>query len=225
MIKIIDNCCSPEYLNCMKHLAINAERWGLNYPLRDNSPFEEKLPKLGVINNGTLLEPMLAGLAIGLLIQILKACGRGFFIPEMVNCTIGIVDKHSKMPIHRDHHLKEQHGEENFVKILGLLNSDWEESWGGGFNYDGESNYIKPTSFCVFDPKELHATEEIFTDNKRFAIDLTVFKDEQSLQAALPTQAENKIQGQGAPRWVKKSIEPNNNNVWKSQTSRKDKNS
>ena len=47
--------------------------------------------------------------------------------------------------------------------------------------YDGTINYIKPTSFCIFDPSESHQAEEIFTDKKRFAIDFAVFRDKQSL--------------------------------------------
>ena len=64
----------------------------------------------------------------------------------------------------------------------------WKDTWNenyslcGGFFYDGISNYIKPTSFCIFDPSEEHSAEEIFTDKKRFAIDFTVFRDQQSLK-------------------------------------------
>ena len=113
---------------------------------------------------------------MGLLLQIYEAGGQGLFIPEIVWCGISIKDKHIIDTIHADYEKKE-----NFVKILGLINSDWKEEWGGGFFHNGTSNYIKPTSFCIFDPSEEHAAEEIFTDKKRLAIDFTVFQDQQSL--------------------------------------------
>ena len=176
MIKIIDNCCSPAYLNCLKDIAVNSDNWNLRYPL--GAPIEDRFPKLTVIAD-RMGHPNLAGLAMGLLLQIHEAGGQDFFIPEITNCGISIKDKHRLDNIHTDE--EPGHG---FVKILGIINSDWKEEWGGGFFHNGTSNYIKPTSFCIFDSSEEHAAEEIFTDKKRFAIDFTVFRDQQSLEKA-----------------------------------------
>ena len=181
-VKILDNCCSPAYLDLLKFIASTSDNWNLQYPIGidettgEEIPFEDKFLKLDIINNG-IRNPYLAGLALGLLIQIHEAGGQDLFIPEIYWCGISIKDKQTSNNIHTDY--KKQ---EPFVKILGIINSDWEENWGGGFFHDGTSNYIKPTSFCIFDPSEEHAAEEIFTDKKRFAIDFTVFRDQQSLE-------------------------------------------
>ena len=79
MIKIIDNCCSPAYLDSLKSIAMNAENWNLKYP--QVAPIEDRFPKLEIFSNG-IRHPLLAGLAIGLLLQIHEAGGRGLFIPE-----------------------------------------------------------------------------------------------------------------------------------------------
>ena len=175
-IKILDNCCSPAYLDCLKFIASDSDNWNLLYP--PAAPIEDRFPKLEIFSNG-IRHPLLAGLAIGLLLQIHEAGGRGLFIPEILYCGISIKDKHKIDYIHTDYEKQEP-----FVKILGIINSDWKEEWGGGFFHNGTSNYIKPTSFCIFDPSELHSAEEIFTDKKRFAIDFTVFRDQQSLEKA-----------------------------------------
>ena len=47
----------------------------------------------------------------------------------------------------------------------------------------------KVGAFCIFDPREEHAAEEIFTDKKRFTIDFTVFRDQQSVHAYFDGQA------------------------------------
>ena len=159
MVKILDNCCSPYYLDCLKSVTLNSENWSMKYP--EGSPIDDRYPKLDIIRDG-IKQPILAGLAIGLLIQIYEAGGRELFIPEISFCGISIKDKHTPKNIHTDHK------KDNFVKILGIINSDWEEEWGGGFFHNGTNNYIKPTSFCIFDPSEKHASEEIFTDKKRF---------------------------------------------------------
>ena len=177
IIKIIDNCCSPTYLDLIKYIAGNSENWNMYFP--GGAPIEEKHLKLNIIENGPK-HPFLAGLAMGLLIQIHEAGGRGLFIPEIFSCGISIKDKHRLDNIHVDNEKKE-----NFVKILGIINSDWEEKWGGGFFHNGTSNYVKPTSFCIFDPSEPHSAEEIFTDKKRFAIDFTVFRDQQSFEKVM----------------------------------------
>ena len=177
MIKIIDNCCSPAYLDCLKESSFATDRWNLQYPI--GSVIEDKFLKLDIINTG-VRDPFLAGLALGLLLQIQEAGGHGLFVPNVIKfCGISIKDKHRQDNIHSDY--KET---SPFVKILGIINSDWKEEWGGGFFHNGTSNYIKPTSFCIFDPSEEHAAEEIFTDKKRFAIDFTVFRDQQSLEKA-----------------------------------------
>jgi len=116
---------------------------------------------------------------MGLLIQIHANTDGDLFIPEIFWCGISMKDKHIPNNIHVDNEK-----DENFVKILGIINSDWKEEWGGGFFHDGTSNYIKPTSFCIFDPSKEHSGEEIFTDKKRFVIDFTVFRDQQSLEKA-----------------------------------------
>ena len=176
-IKILDNCCSSAYLDCLKHVASTSESWNLKYPFGKEISIEDKFLKLNIIDDTGVKHPFLAGLAMGLLLQIHEAGGKGLFIPEIYWCGISIKDKHRLDNIHID--TKE---DENFVKILGIINSDWEEKWGGGFFHNGTSNYIKPTSFCIFDPSENHAAEEIFTDKKRFAIDFTVFRYQQSLK-------------------------------------------
>ena len=181
-VKIIDNCCSLAYLDCLKHVASNAENWNLMWPPAFS--IEDKFLKLNVIQDG-VKHPVLAGLVLGLLIQIHEAGGHGLFIPEIITCGISIKDKHRTDNIHTD-----QEKNNNCVKILGIINSDWKEEWGGGFFHNGTSNYVKPTSFCIFDPSEEHAAEEIFTEKKRFAIDFTVFQDQQSFEKVI--KIENK---------------------------------
>ena len=176
MVKILDNCCSLKYLDYLKHIAATIENWNLRYPEGKGISIEEKFLKLDIIANCRIRNTFLAGLAIGLLIQIHEAGGQDLFIPDIVFCGISIKDKHKLDKIHTD-----EEPDSGLVKILGIINSDWKEEWGGGFHHNGTSNYIKPTSFCIFDPTEPHAAEEIFTDKKRLAIDLTVFKDQQSL--------------------------------------------
>ena len=172
MIKILDNCCGPEYLDILKQVAIDSENWNLFYP--GDYATDDKHLKLDIIRDG-VRNPFLAGLALGLLTQIYAAGGQGWFIPEMYYCSISIKEKNKIDKIHVDFEKKD-----NFIKILGIINSDWKEEWGGGFFYNEMSNYVKPTSFCIFDPSELHSAEEIFTDKKRFAIDFAVFPDQLS---------------------------------------------
>ncbi len=174
MVKILDNCCSPAYLDIFKDFASNSENWHLKYP--PAASIEDRFLKLNIIDGHGPVHPLLAGLAMGLLVQIYDKSGHDLFFPRIKFCGISIKDKHRTDILHTDH----EKGE-GLVKILGIINSDWEEKWGGGFFHNGTSNYIKPTSFCIFDPSEPHSAEEIFTDKRRFAIDFTVFRDRQSL--------------------------------------------
>ena len=63
------------------------------------------------------------------------------------------------------------------VKVLGLLNSDWNsEEMGGGFMYDNKLHFLKPTNFVIFDSNKVHCAQDVLTDKKRFAIDYAVKK-------------------------------------------------
>jgi len=174
MVKILNNCCCPAYLDLLKDVAATSENWHLKYPMGDEHSIDDKHLKLDIIGNG-IQHPFLAGLAAGLLIQIYEAGGQGLFDPHATFCGISIKDKHRIDNIHTD-----EDKNDPLVKILGVINSDWKEEWGGGFFHNGTSYYAKPTSFYIFDPSDPHAAADIFTDKKRFAIDFTVFKDHQS---------------------------------------------
>jgi len=179
MVKIIDNCCSTAYLDCLKQVASNSENWTLKYP--NGKELEDKFPKLEIIVNGMFKDPFVSGLALGLILQIHERVGQELFFPEINTCGISIKDNHSSGDnMHIDEGGNGEKGSELFVKVVGLLNSDWQEEWGGGLFCDETSYYAKPTSFYIFDPSIPHMSEEIVTDKKRLAIDFTVFKDQQS---------------------------------------------
>jgi len=175
MIKIVDNCCSLKYLDSLKETACASDNWNFFYPMGEEFSIEDKFPKLDIIVNGNSTNHFLAGLALGLLLQIYEASGHELFIPSMYSCGISIKDKHRTDNIHTDFHDSIYHGK--IIKILGIINSDWEEEWGGGFVCNEKSTYAKPTSFWIFDPSESHSAAKIITDKKRFVIDFSVFKD------------------------------------------------
>ena len=167
-LKILDNCCSLNYLNLIRKVALDSDNWNLRWP--NNSI--DKFLKLEIISNQQAINPILSGLAMGLLCQIYDAGGQGLFIPNIHWCYIGMKDEVTKDNLHVDHIELPP----NFVKIVGLINDDWKEEYGGNFFYKETSNYMKPTSFYVFDPREWHKSTKILTDKKRFAIDFTVDK-------------------------------------------------
>lgn len=165
MVKIVKNCCSPYYLDMMILVAQNSDNWNFKYP--QGRPFSEKHLKLDLIEND-IKNPLLAGMAMGLLIQIFDKCD-DVFLPECSFCGISIKDKHRKDNIHTDHDHDKDH-----IKILGLLNSDWNSEDGGFFIHGDEEIPMEPTNFVIFDPRVPHACSEILTDKKRFGVDFTV---------------------------------------------------
>ena len=61
---------------------------------------------------------------------------------------------------------------EGRLKVLGLLNSDWDsEKDGGGFVCDGIPYKLEPTDFLIFDSNQTHANDTILSDKNRYAID------------------------------------------------------
>ena len=167
MIQVLENCCSASYLDMMKHAATNSSNWNMKYPI--GMEFEDKHLKLDIIDNEPINE-LLAGMAMGLLIQIYSK-QPNLFLPEVSYCSISMKDRYRKDNRHIDHE-----NDTDYIKILGLLNSNWNSKDGGLFEHGDESIPMVPTHFVVFDPRIPHCASEITTNEKRLGIDFTVRK-------------------------------------------------
>jgi hypothetical protein len=94
-----------------------------------------------------------------------------YFTPEMHFCGISMKDKTTKVNLHTDN------WDENKLKILGVLNSDWDNKKdGGGFIYNNMSYPLQPMNFLIFDSRQTHSNDIILSDKERIAIDFTVTK-------------------------------------------------
>ena len=106
MLRVIENCCDLQYLEMMKGVAETSETWNLKHPL--GFPFEDKHLKLDIIENDPVHD-LLAGMAMGLLIQIYNSKTEGgqfasdFFLPEVSYCAISVKDEHRQDNTHTDH--------------------------------------------------------------------------------------------------------------------------
>ena len=166
MLITLNNCCSKSYLDSIMLLSQRSHKWNFNYP--EGKPFEERFAKINLVPDNQ--DTSLAGMAMGLLLQIYDAGGYKYFQPEVKFCGISVKGQGIDDP-HTDTWDKDT------VKILGLLNSDWNYSdVGGGFMYDGKEYNLKPTSFIIFDSNKVHCATKIYTNKKRFAIDYAVKK-------------------------------------------------
>ena len=165
-MEVITDCCSKTYLDMMKHTAMNSSSWNMLKPIG----LDDKHLQLPIIENEPL-EPILAGMAMGLLIQIYDKGGKELFLPEVSYCSISMKDRYRTDNRHIDH----EH-DKDYIKILGLLNSDWGPDDGGLFLHGHEAIPMVPTHFVVFDPRLQHCASEITTDKKRLGLDFTVKK-------------------------------------------------
>ena len=174
MIQVIENCCSTSYLDMLKFAAMNSSNWNLKYPI--GMAFEDKHLKLDILENEPVDE-FLAGMAMGLLIQIYESktyegiFGRSLFYPEVSYCGISMKDRHCE----DNRHINHEH-DTDYIKIVGLLNSNWNAKDGGLFLHGDESIPMVPTNFVVFDPRVSHCASKITTNEKRLGIDFTVRK-------------------------------------------------
>jgi len=165
VLEIIKDCCSTSYLDMIKFAAMNSSNWNLKYPI--GMEFEDKHLKLDILENEPVDE-FLAGMAMGLLIQIYDKRS-DLFYPEVSYCGISMKDRHRLDNRHIDH----EH-DEDFIKIVGILNTNWNSKDGGAFQHGDEEIDMVPTNFIVFDPRVLHCASKITTNEKRLGIDFTV---------------------------------------------------
>ena len=168
MLAVLKNCCSKTYLDMMKHAAMCSSSWNMLKPIG----VDDKHLQLPIIENEVLSNTeSLSGMAMGLLIQIYDMGGEDFFVPEVSYCAISMKDRHRTDNRHVDHA-----NDPGYIKVLGLLNSDWGPDDGGLFLHGDEAIPMVPTHFVIFDPRVQHCASEITTDKKRLGIDFTVKK-------------------------------------------------
>jgi|TARA_B100001964_G_scaffold41010_1_gene45188 hypothetical protein len=163
MLEIIENAVPLVYLDLMHQTAMNQNAWHFRYP--HGRP--DKHPKLEVID-GEPLQPVLAGMAMGLLTLIYDK-NPNLFLPAVSYCGIGMKNRHRPDNKHIDHEK-----DLDYIKVGGVLNSDWGPQDGGSFEYGDEVIPCKPGTFLVFDPRVEHKATEITSDKVRIFIDFAV---------------------------------------------------
>ena len=169
-VKTFNNVCHQSVLDVLLEISQGKQSWHYRFPT--NAPFKDKHPKMDIISSGTIRDQFLSGIALSILIQIWELNDRKQFIPEIFYCGISIKDKHFENNIHID-----DADRNDTIKIMGILNKDWDpETMGGGFMHGGVVHKLRPTDFCIFDPRTPHAADKILCDEKRFALDFSVKK-------------------------------------------------
>ena len=153
MLEIIESGIPLTYLDMMKYTALNTD----------------KHLKMDIID-GEVRQPLLAGMAMGLLI-LLYDKRSDLFSPEITYAGISIKDKNRLDNPHTDHVKDLGH-----IKIFGLLNSDWGSMDGGLFLHGDEAIPMVPGTFVVFDPRITHSASEIHGNKSRIGLDFTVPK-------------------------------------------------
>jgi hypothetical protein len=164
----IKNCITPSLL---QHLYIdlqNVEGWHFKY---GGNTFKDKHAKLEISTIPSLSS--IHGIIFTILCSIYDRGGYNYFPLIMNCCGASIKDKHRKDNPHIDH-IDDDLKDTKILKILGILNPNWKPEWGGGFIWGNQLYPLSPGDFLIFDPRVVHYAEDIYCDEKRIAIDITV---------------------------------------------------
>ena len=131
----------------MMLLSQRSDKWNFKYP--EGKPFEQRFAKISLVPDNQ--DTSLSGMAMGLLLQIYDAGGYKYFEPEVKFCGISVKGRGIDDP-HTDT------WDTDTVKILGLLNSDWNsEAMGGGSGL----KYAASSIIFLSKKKEKDGTEVI----------------------------------------------------------------
>ena len=157
------------FLDFVRYQVEQSDRWNFHYP--KGADFDDKHAKLEIIGGQGAPDQRLAGIAMSLMIQIYEKAS-DIITPNVMFCGVSIKDKHREDNLHQDHVNDPE--SMKLTKVLGILNTDWQDSWGGGFEHGGEVYPVRPTDFIIFDYKVHHRAADILVDKKRVAIDFTL---------------------------------------------------
>ena len=165
---ILKNVCSKTYLDMFMHMLPKSDTWQ-NKEEHNVNYKKINLQKLNIVTHGKYDNELLGGIATGLLAQIYDAGGKEYLTPEMHFCAISVKTKNYPPNFHVDD------WGEGRLKVLGILNSDWNrEIDGGGFEHGDKIHKLEAGDFIIFNPRIKHRAEDIISDKKRIAIDWTI---------------------------------------------------
>ena len=94
-----------------KHFIPSVEFWD-NEQVAEEDYAKINLSKLNLIEHGNYKNPLLAGIAIGLLTQIYEMGGKDYFIPEVHFCGISLKDNKVLSPFFQCENLDE------FIEVM-----------------------------------------------------------------------------------------------------------
>lgn len=158
----------PFILDFLKHKVENAEGWNFRHGSLD---FKNRHAKLYISENSPLENIKTLGFAEALLMTVYTSGGSKYFKPHMLDCGFSIKDEHRIDNIHVDPDMLPN---KKCLKVLGILNTNWKQEWGGQFEWNGKKYPMIPGQFLVFDANIPHRACEIYTDEKRIAVDYQV---------------------------------------------------
>ena len=169
---IIKNCSTPFFLKGLRTTIESSKNWNFLFP--GNKDFNDKFAKLD-IDNSSKESSFLSGLTVSLLINIFENGGNKYFYPKVLSCGASIKTSNTYQNIHTDNTLPQDPlTSKPVLKILGILNSDWDASFGGNFIWDDKDYPLSLGDFIIFDAKIPHGNSKILTTKKRIALDFTV---------------------------------------------------
>jgi len=170
---LIKNVVPLSFLKDLKLRASTLKSWEFTYPTTPPDvefELEKKFPKLDLTDNIGDNPPkdMLLGQSHALFLLIHARGGFRYFNNYFQWCGISIKDKYWEGSLHTD----EQNT--NRLKVIGVLNPDWDPKWGGNFLWNNKEYPLYPGEFLIFNPRVEHENSPIKCNKKRMAIDFAV---------------------------------------------------
>lgn len=170
---IIKNVVPLSFLENFKYKASLVKSWEFSFPEPlpgQEFKLENQFPKLNLTDNigENPSKDILLGIAHSLFLLIYAGGGFKYFKNYFNWCGISIKDKNWKTSLHIDNE------DSNLIKIIGVLNPDWDPKWGGNFLWNDKEYILSPGQFLLFNPRIKHDNSPIKCDKKRMAIDFAI---------------------------------------------------
>ena len=129
------------FLDFVRYQVEQSDRWNFHYPKGAN--FDDKHAKLEIVGGEGSQDKLLQGIAMSLMIQIYEKAS-DIITPNVMFCGVSIKDKHRTDNIHKDH---TSESERDLIKVLGVLNSDWQDYYGSSDDLTLDVNRLGKDKF------------------------------------------------------------------------------
>ena len=166
-----DNVLSKQELLPIYEMLMK-QSWSIYSAYESQTTYSNSYPSKNIYQDGQAFDPLLTGYFSGLAYNVNRKLREKYNwelpINKITKIQMNAQKKGSVFNFHQD-------GTPDMYSMIGFLTPEWQDSWGGTLQIEGETVKYRPGDFVVFKSNYLHDAMPILEDTPWYRISVGMF--------------------------------------------------